>query len=116
MARFGRRTALGPAQERFGHWLREYAERADPGDRRFYGQMRTSLPRRFYLSGLNGGGQGLDGRPFCLLEFAAFYKFDAEVALDFKNELQDVDGVNLQIAVQQELIVAQVRWGDVRDP
>ena len=36
--------------------------------------------------------------------------------LNLKNELEDIDGVDLQIAAKQRLIVAQILWSQVLDP
>src|ERR1035437_23068 len=63
----------------------------------------------------DGRGQAIDALPRALVEFP-FYQLDAEMPLNLENELQDIDRVDLQIAANQWLIVAQLFRGQVPDP
>src|ERR1035438_1596798 len=57
---------------------------------------------------LNGGRQVIDAGPFLAFELAGD-QLDAEMPLDFENDLQDVDGVDFQLAAQQGSVVGEAR-------
>src|ERR1035438_5637460 len=57
---------------------------------------------------LNGGRQVIDAGPFLAFELAG-NQLDAEMPLDFENDLQDVDGVDFQLAAQQGSVVGETR-------
>src|ERR1700732_4084560 len=44
------------------------------------------------------------------------HQLDAEVPLNLKHELKDIDGIDFQFATEQRLIVAQVLRSHVSDP
>src|ERR1035441_10352955 len=76
-----------------------------------HGMQMLSLCRNLRF---HGCGQTIDASPLALVEFAV-HQLDAEMPLDLKNELEDIDGVDLQIAAKQRLIVAQILRCQVLD-
>src|ERR1035441_3182189 len=62
----------------------------------------------------DGRGQTIDTLPCAFVEFAV-HQLDAEMPLNLKNELENIDGVDLQIAAKERLIVAQFFRGQVPD-
>jgi hypothetical protein len=52
----------------------------------------------------------------CAFVELAIYKLNSKVPLNFQNELQNIDGINIEIASKQLLIVAQIFGGTVLDP
>src|ERR1035441_7420155 len=66
---------------------------------------------RLWFAGLGqprlyGGRQAIDAGPFLAFELAGD-QLDAEMPLDFENDLQDVDGVDFQLAAQQGRVVGE---------
>jgi hypothetical protein len=44
------------------------------------------------------------------------HQLDAEMPLDLKHKLKDIDGIDFQFATEQRLIVAQILRSHVGDP
>jgi hypothetical protein len=57
--------------------------------------------------GFDGCRQRSDALPGAFVELA-IDQLDPKVPLNLQNELQNIDGIDLQIASQQRLIVAQI--------
>jgi hypothetical protein len=72
----------------------------------------STLGRDF---GFDGCRQRSNALPGAFVELA-IDKLDAEASLNFQNELQNIDGINLEIASQQRLVVAQIFGGSILDP
>jgi hypothetical protein len=72
----------------------------------------SALGRDF---GFDGRRQRSNALPGAFVELA-IYKLDPEVPLNLQNELQNIDGIDLEIAPQQLLIVAQIIGCSVLDP
>ena len=51
-----------------------------------------------------------------LLIEIGMHQLDAEMSLNLKHELKNVDGIDFQLASEQRLIVAQILRGQVGDP
>ena len=75
-------------------------------------RMRQALRSQFFFDGRR---QGVDSFPGRLIEFA-IHKFDIEMPLNLKNELEDINGVDPQIPTKQRFIIPQALWTPVRDP
>jgi hypothetical protein len=65
--------------------------------------------------GLDDRSQSSDALPGAFVELA-LYQLDPKASLNLQNELQNIDGIDLKIAPQQLLIVAQVFRRLVLDP